>query len=338
MNHSAEGSTGGDAMPSPEHLPPATVERVANAVVPPMEPGRDMPHGVFRRDGTFCAASRTLISAGRFSGVPNHPAPAETQRLEGRYLYAGVGRHHFGHFLMEGLGRLWALDHVETQVDGILVVPMHDKDIETVLRRRFLPFYTWLCDARPIWLIDRPVQVDDLLLPSQGFGHRHWSVGTPEFRDFVRSRVAARITPDGPRWVYVSRTQLKSPDHRMDREDALERTLVEKGYVVFHPEQYTIEEQLQVYMSADRILGADGSAFHLAPFAMRPGTRLGLIQRRHRQAPFDALVAQIRAFVDVDLVTFNALRPRDTHPTPRGEPDAIRFKGLLQDLKSAGFI
>ncbi len=322
----------------PATLPPAQVEILERARIGPMGPGRDMPSGVFRADGSFVEASRTLISLGRFSGTPSRPADTEVRRLRGRHLYAGIGRHHFGHFLMEGIGRLWPLDALHDDIDGILVTPMHAKDIEAIMRRRLLPFYSLLSRGKPIWLIDHPAEVDELIVPTQGFGHLDWSTGSPEFRAFIRKRIADSITPDGPERIYVSRTKLKSPDQQVDQEANLQRKLKRAGYTIFHPQRHTLEEQCQVYMAAREILGTDGSAFHLAPFALQPGTRVGLIQRRHRQELFDALAAQITAFADVDLTTFNTLLPRGKTDLPLAEPDPMDMQAVLKALRGAGFL
>ncbi|MFU1478794.1 glycosyltransferase family 61 protein [Roseovarius sp. C7] len=323
---------------TPTALPTARIERIADARIVPMEGGRGMPHGVFRPDDSFCAASATLVSGGRLTVAPGLPDPDAVIHLKGRHLYAGIGRHHFGHFLVEGLGRLWAFERHADEIDGILIVPKHATDIEAVMHRRFLPFYSLLCDETPLWLVDRPARVDELLLPTPGFGHGAWTTATPEFRAFIRRRIAEKITPDGPERVYVSRTRFKTPAHRMDQEEALELAMIKAGYLSFHPEHYTLEEQCQVYMSAREIVGADGSAFHLAPFAMRPGTRVGLIQRRRRQPVFDALAAQIRAFVDVELHLFDPLIDRAETPPTEEVPDPIDLKTLLSDLKSRGFL
>lgn len=328
----------GSLILTPEALPPAQIDRIKDARIVPMEGGRGMAHGVFRPDGSFCPGSATLLSRNRLSIAPSPPDESQFKHLQGRHLYAGVGRHHFGHFLVEGLGRLWALDRHADEIDGILIVPKHNKDIEAVIHRRFLPFYSLLCEEKPLWLIDSPARVDELLLPSPGFGHGNWTIGTPEFRAFIRRRIAERITPDGPERVYVSRTRFKTPAHRMDQEEALERKMIKAGYVSFHPEHYTLEEQCQVYMSAREIVGADGSAFHLAPFALQPGTRVGLIQRRARQPAFDALVAQIRAFVDVELHTFHPLCAEAEAATNRDAAAPIDLAALLAALKSRNFL
>ena len=330
-----------DTVLDPRVLPTARVEIVPRARVATMGPGREMPSGVFRADGSFVEASRTLISMNRMSAMPERPGDTEVRRLKGRHLFAGVGRHHFGHFLVEGIGRLWALDQDLGNIDGILVTPMHDKNIEGVMRRRLLPFYSLLCDAKPIWLIDHPAEVDELIVPTPGFGHLDWSIGSPEFRAFVRSRIAARIKPTekgGPERVYISRSRLKSASDPLERELELERKLRKAGYVIFHPQKHTIEEQCQIYMGARQIIGSDGSAFHLAPFAMQPGTQVGLIQRRHRPRVFAALKAQIEAFAEAEVSTFDQLLPPKAGEAPPDPEGVSNLRALLRRLHRTGFL
>ena len=72
------------------------------------------------------------------------------------------------------------------------------------------------------------------------------------------------------------------------------------------------------------------------PSWRRKGTRIGLIQRRHRQDVFDALTAQIGAFCKAELVTFNPLMPAGT-----GGDDAtaqVSVRQLKRALRRAGFI
>ena len=321
---------------TPRALPPERIEMLKRAVVVPMTERRHHACGVFRADGSFCQNSRTLISANRFTGIPDMPAPEAIDPAPGRFLFAGLGRHHFGHFLMECIGRLWAMEHHHQQVDGILVTPMHDVDMESVARRRFLRFYNILSYGRPLFLVERPARVGTLVLPSPGFGHMGWSQGTPAFRAFVRQRLEAELVPDGPEKLYISRSKLKAPDQRVDQEDRIEQMMREAGYTIFHPQKHSMEEQCQRYMAARRIVGGDGSAFHLAPFVLQPGAQVGLIRRRYRKPVFDALAGQITAFADIHLSCLNALRPRQ-----QAEPDQpapLDIDKLRNQLSEAGFI
>ena len=71
---------------------------------------------------------------------------------------------------------------------------------------------------------------------------------------------------------------------------------------------------------------------------MRPGTRVGLIQRRWRQGAFDALATQIGAFCDVDLVTMNPLIRKGDTPLPEDAPPPLDYRRLLRKLEAGGFL
>ena len=315
-------------------LPEAQVETLHEATVMPMTEGRDQACGVLRADGSFCKFSATRLSAGRLTGTPD--APQSTTPLPGRHLFAGLGRHHFGHFLVETITRLWALDGAATGCDGIVVIPKHGIDFDAVMRRRLGQFFDLVSNGLPVHIAETPLKVETLHVPTQGFGHMSWLTATPEFRQHIRDRLTSQITPEGPEKLYVSRSGLKDPAQAMHKEDMVESMMVKAGYTIFHPQDHSLADQCSRYMAAKQIVGPDGSAFHLAPFVLQKGTRVGLIQRRHRQDVFDALVAQIRAFCAAELVTLNPLLPPGKGRDP-GNPQ-IFFRKLKRDLISSGFL
>jgi capsular polysaccharide biosynthesis protein len=315
-------------------LPEARVETLHEATVVPMAEGPDQACGVLRADGSFCKISATRLSAGRVTGTPD--APQTTTPLAGRQLFAGLGRHHFGHFLVETITRLWALDGAAKGCDGIVVVPKHGIDFGAVMRRRLGQFFDLLSGGLPVHIADTPLKVETLYIPTQGFGHMSWLTATAEFRRHTRERLTSQIAPEGPEKLYVSRSALKDAAQAMDKEARVEAMMEKAGYTVFHPQQHSLRTQCSRYMAAKQIVGPDGSAFHLAPFVLQKGTRLGLIQRRHRQDVFDALVAQIHAFCAAELVTLNPLLP----PGEGRDPDSAQvfFRQLKRDLKRSGFL
>ena len=101
---------------SSERLPPPIVERLRLPLVMPMEAGPDCTCGVFRADGSFCQMSRTLLSGARLSGVPELNETPFADVIPGRWLLAGIGRHHFGHFIVETLIRHWAIGSIATSL------------------------------------------------------------------------------------------------------------------------------------------------------------------------------------------------------------------------------
>ncbi|WP_417733641.1 glycosyltransferase family 61 protein [Roseovarius sp.] len=326
-------------IPDARHLPEARTDTIRGAIVVPMSPGAGHACGVVGPGGAAVAQARTLLSGGRFTPDPIAP-DGPVARLPGRWLYAGVGRHHFGHFLLECISRLWALDHGAAPFDGIIITPMQGRDIAAVIRRRLGPLLDILGQGLPVHLAAEPVQVDELVVPSQGMGHLHWTAGTPEFRAYVRRHLCAALTPEGPDKLYVSRRRLKSPAKQVPHEQKIERWMSAAGFEIFHPERHAIAVQCQRYMAARQIVGPDGSAFHLAPFVMPRGARVGLIQRRTRQPVFDAIARQITSFAEADLWTTAALAQLRTAPQPDERESALppELRQLRGDLKQAGFI
>ena len=315
-------------------LPDARVEVLHEATVVPMAEGPAQACGVLRADGSFCDISATRLSAGRITGRPD--APESAAPLPGRHLYAGLGRHHFGHFLVETITRLWALDHKAKGCDGIVVIPKHGIDFNAVMRRRLGAFFDMLSGGLPVRIAATPLRVETLYVPTQGFGHMSWLTATPEFRQHIRQRLTSQITPEGPEKLYISRTGLKDAAQAMPQEERVEATMAKAGYTIFHPQKHPLHVQCSRYMAARQIVGPDGSAFHLAPFVLQKGTRVGLIQRRHRQDVFDALTAQVRAFCEAELVTFNPLLPPDKAETP--DKPQMFFPWLKRGLKRSGFL
>ncbi len=325
-----------------ERLPPPIIEPIENAFLVPVEADGEFSHGVYRSDGSFCELSRTRISSNRFSERASEPDSRGTDRLDGSYLFAGIGRHHFGHFLMETTSRLWALDGRQNRFDGIIILPPPNINFAAILRRRLMRFFEVLDCGLPIHLVKRPVAVEQLFVPAQGFGHRQWSIGSPEFRSFVRQQIDVTCQPRGPEKIYISRSRLKHRFKRIDQEDKIEDIMRGAGYTIFHPERHPIDVQCRVYRAAHTIVGGDGSAFHLVPFAMQAETRVGLIQRRARVEPVDAIARQIAAFTSVNLVRLNPLRQeiaetRDPS-TGREKAQPIDLSKLANQLEDAHFI
>ncbi|MEQ9243597.1 glycosyltransferase family 61 protein [Roseovarius indicus] len=324
---------------SPDRLPPAIVERLQMPLVMPMEAGPDSACGVFRADGSFRQMSRTLLSGARLSGIPQLGDTPFAEIIPGRWLFAGIGRHHFGHFVVETLIRLWALGPYRDELDGIVIVPKEGMDFSVALDRRYGSFLSMMSEGLPVHLAKYPTRYETLLLPSPGFGPLGWVAGTGIYRREIRARIARHIKPEGPERLYISRSALKQEEKQVHDEQKIEDLMRRAGYDIFHPQDHTIEEQLARYMAARTIVGGDGSAFHLAPFSMQPGSRVGLIQRRHRPKVFDAFTAQIEAFAQSEVSLIRPVLPKtDDTPHPSEAATPIDFAVVEEELDSAGFL
>lgn len=315
-------------------IPDPSIDALKNATIVPVRDEKHLPCGVLRADGTLCPNSRTMLIRPRLTAPPAAPDPREIIDLPGRHLYGGVARVHFGHFLTETISRLWALDHLEAPVDSIILQPIYHRSAKRLFGKTLREIVEVLSNGVPIQAFDTPMRAEELVVPSQGVGHFGWSTGTPEFRQFVRNRFEARFKANGPEKLYISRARLEKCDRHLDQEDQIEEMMVNAGYTIFHPERYTIREQAEHYLAARMIVGGDGSAFHFAAHLLQPGTKVGLIKRRHYTEVFTAIAEQIKAFGEVELSTMHPLLPAtdDTDKAP------INLHRLERALRNKGFL
>lgn len=301
---------------------------VRGAIVMPNTVDEDSsPHGVFDRRGTFLPLSQARLSRERVSAPPQ--LDQTTDRLIGTHLYAGFGHTHFGHFMLESVARLWALDHLDTPPDGLIIPTRPHMHMEAILKSVLAPVVDRFCDGLPLRVVRTPTRVDRLILPTPGFGHGPWLSGTPEFRAYTQKRFA-KIEVDGPEKLYVSRRRLKREHQRVDREEEIEAMMEDAGYFVFHPQDHHFEVQLGVIRSARVIVGSDGSAFHLAPFAMRSDARAAIFMRRNRPEMLKRLSHQMQSFAGPTPVLIDPRQIPLTGETPAPlSLDALRA-GLLE--------
>ncbi|WP_135502234.1 glycosyltransferase family 61 protein [Roseovarius aestuariivivens] len=326
--------------PAPDAPPVPGVEIVRNACVAPVLPHGRMAAGVFRADGSFVEASRTLLSRGRLTDVPPRPDPAGARRLPGRFLFAGPARAHFGHFLLESLGRLWPLTEDAVPPDGLLFLPPRADISLGPLQSQHAGLFDALCPGLPQIATTEPVVVEELIVPGQAFGHGPWITGTPAFRALMRSRLESAFPADGPERLYISRSRLRGAEKLVDGEARIEKLMRRAGYTVFHPERHDIATQVARYRAARWLVGPDGSAFHLAACVVVPGTRVGVIQRRHRPEVVQSFLDQFAAFAEVETHLITPLLPRERQS---GDDRALKtapinFRALSRQLDAAGFL
>ena len=304
---------------------------VRNGVVVPDTGVGMVAHGVFDARGAFLPLSHARLSRGRISDVPDLAPPQD--RLRGTYLYAGVSHDHFGHFLLESLSRIWALDHLDAAPDGLILPARTGMEMGPPLPARLARAVARFCGDLPVHIVKQPTQVDRLILPTPGFGHGPWLDGTAHHRNWIAKRLAD-LPVDGADKLYITRRGLHRPDALVDREDAIEAMMEEAGYFVFAPERHHLDVQLGVMRAARLIVGADGSAFHLVPLAMRRDARAAIFLRRNRPDILGFLSRQMQGFAGVTPTTIDARR----HPLPMTTPAPLDLDVLRQRLLDQGFV
>ncbi|MBU3029431.1 glycosyltransferase family 61 protein [Paracoccus marinaquae] len=322
-------------LPDPDRGWSRTVMRVRGAVIDPSDGG-------VWCDGALCPEAMLYRWRGAYKGRKGTVMPADPARIAGRHLWGGTLFFHFGHFLSESLGRLWAAE--ASGAESILFTPKNPRG----KRPEDLVGFQKQVLARlgielPVRILYAPAMVEDLLIPGQGFGLGALARGTPEFRAFAR-----RMDPDpdagpgtGARRLYISRTALPRKTGSVLGEAWLEEQLRGQGFRIYHPQQHSIDHQLRTFREATHFVGPDGSAFHLAGFIARPWQNFTLIKRRSARE-YVTFVDQLKAVGAkvgvIDALVANWIRPGKHKPDDMswGELDALRLSDELQRLGLTG--
>lgn len=236
--------------------------------------------GLFASDGSYIPQSMCLRNADMPVTVePVFDLGSPEEHLPGRYLYGGLLYAHFGHFLCESTARLWALPEIK-DLDGVVWVPKPRMGHASRLPRGFEPFFERLGFGNlKLAAPQNNTRIDEVVFAEQGFGLSTLSAGRPEYRAFMRDRLTAGLDRSGPDKLYVSRSSLPSKRGSVLSEPLIESLMAAEGYEIFHPQQHNIDTQISRYMSAQMIVGLDGSALHLAAMVARPNVKVAIINR-----------------------------------------------------------
>jgi hypothetical protein len=185
-------------------------------------------------------------------------------RLLGTWLYGGLLFDDFPHFMLEGLGRLWAANRCGlegTRLAFFAPWGVPDSLSPTNFVNQALRGFN--IDPKRIVIIDQPVQFQGMIIPVQQYGYQIASSPDASMLSFLRSfRVPSGISHSFNEKIYVSRFRLPANRGRPVAEHVLEDLLRRNGYSIFHPEEHDLYTQISVYSSAKKLIFCDGGAVH----------------------------------------------------------------------------
>lgn len=329
--------------PSPAGGWSSAIRSLSDAVVV-TTPSQEMiqPMGVFDGQGRY--VHEAVLWRGRPLMVEPEDRPDGLDHLPGRWIWGGVLLNHFGHFMTESIGRLWALDAVKGKVDGLVFVSKREgqeEDAVVDLRGFHQLFFELAKVDVPIRILTRPTRIDLLEVPGQGFGIGPMAAGTEAFRRFMSDRFARDIAPSGGERLYVSRSGLSAQKGGILREDRLEALLAAEGYEIFHPQHHPMKDQIARYKGARRIVALDGSALHLVAMTGMRDQRVAMIKRRDSHAS-DSITVHLRSFLGLEPDVIDVIRQdwirSDRKRADRFSIGELDFAALGLELARAGYV
>lgn len=216
-----------------------------------------------------------------------HPTSVEPRQRPAVHVtepavYVGhLGFLHIGHFLTEGIARLWYVAGLPAEDGSLLVYHGRPGALDTPIAAAILSGLG--IDRERLVSFAEPARIDLLRVPSPSMVNMA-AVSSVHRRlaEQVGSALGVEVSGGsdpglGP--VYLSRSQLPSTSRLLAGEAGLERVLRRHGVRIVHPQELPIVEQMRVFARHRPVIGPIGSAFHLSIFAGRGGEHVYLVDR-----------------------------------------------------------
>lgn len=258
-------------------------------------------------------------------------------------LFGGIFWNNFGHFLLESLARLWAYEHVR-QLDPYILFYLHWIPPNYLEKQNYA--YQVLAGFNiphnRILFTDQPVIIKDIIIPFQKYGYEYCKNPDAVFMKFIQSFRYPQIIPKGfenTDKLYVSRSKIPDGAGKPIGEKLFDDYLITNGYAIFHPESYTLYQQLTLYSRIKKIIFCDGGAIHGCILLPDLKAEVAIIARR-RDADYDCREITDQ-FIGYGKEVFWIDAVKEQYQFGLESWDAVSFVDWLEvsvQLQSRGFV
>jgi capsular polysaccharide biosynthesis protein len=201
-------------------------------------------------------------------------APKGIPRYERPMIYLGTFAWNFwGHFLTEGLSRVWYLRHCcqLAALRGLFFTRAGD-----LPWRPHMAAFLRHSDLDPARMMhcETPLMLSEVHVPAPSIVNRNHAYS--EHRE-SHAIVARDICGNGPlarsdQPIYLSRRRLPELHRKIVAEDRLESVLTRAGVRIIRPEEMPFEEQVKLFATHRVFIGCIGSGFHSLLFGPPDGS------------------------------------------------------------------
>lgn len=227
--------------------------------------------GVVDEKGAYVALS-SIEDRVQFAYPVEHP-----EYRDETVVYCGYLVDHWGHFLIEGVTRLWYFLEQDPAVDKYIF--FLDEGEQREIKANYREFLELLGIWEHLEIINRPVTYKQVIVPELGlFCRQRYTPKLLKVYDTVASHVIPDPSWERPKKIYYSRSQLKKGMPFESGNEALDNFFRKNGYTVLFPEQVPLSRMIDYIRHADVVASQSGSLPHNMLFAHK-GQKLEIVER-----------------------------------------------------------
>lgn len=215
-----------------------------------------------RHEGGVLDENRVFIESSKHVGEwlnigGGYSLSEDYKVIHEKVVYLGFFIRHWGHFIIDCLGRLWNLDCFEgTQESYKYVFLSRDSNTIDGNYKKILNLLG-IHDSQII-ICSEPTQFDIIIVPDDIRSNNEQC--TVQMVNLYRS-IANRVDIDFqvPEKVYFSRRKFAGAKKKEFGEETIEEVFTKNGYLSLCPEELSAEEQIHVFKHAKEIACVNGT-------------------------------------------------------------------------------
>ena len=194
-----------------------------------------------------------------------------------KVVYCGYMVNHWGHFLIEGVCRLWYFLEQDPTIDKYVF--LLDENEEREIRGNYREFLQLLKIWDKLEFINKPITFREVLVPELALKcHTYYCPKLREMFDVVADNVVV-----DPSWktydkIFYSRSQLAKGIPFEFGFDMLDSFFAQNGYTILYPEKVPLGEMIHYIRNSKVVASISGSLPHNMFFG-RNGQKVEIIER-----------------------------------------------------------
>lgn len=235
------------------------------------------------------------------------PPHEKIERRDETIIFGGCLAGHFGHFISEGMGRLWYILRNEHTDARIAFLPFHPGE-----QKWFWDFFELLKIPRErILMVDHPMQFREILIPEESV-HTWGSWYTRDYTQIYQVLRQNAGTGSEKKVYLTHRDWGRGP--KIFHEEYFEKFYRDRGFLVIAPETISVRDQVCLISGAEELVTTLGTLSHLAIFC-KPDTHVTILSRVENQILPPQLLMNEAANIHVTFVDVsrNFLYPNRLH-------------------------
>lgn len=245
-----------------------------NAVLLPVQRG----HGLLFGKGGVVDSSGNYVDLSCIPGRVQFAYPFEKPEFKDEtVVYCGYLVHHWGHFLVEGVARLWYFLENDPSIDKYVF--LLDENEEREIKGNYREFLELLGIWDKLEFVTKPTAFRRVLVPE--VASRCMQFASPKYRA-IFDRVAENVVAD-PSWetyekIFFSRSQFQKGQQFEFGFASMDNFLEKNGYTILYPEKVALSQMIHFIRNAEIVATLSGSAQHNMLFGNQ-GQKLEIIER-----------------------------------------------------------